>query len=157
LTRLRRALNRLLDVHARSPSAATQQWQSASLKGGKQWPINQRLDGPVFALSLQEISMRRPRWSRSRATLARLGGVSPRHLDRLFAQEFGRGFLETYRLIRLTHARRLLEQSSLSISSIAFATGFSSASHFSRACKAILGQPPGAFRRKRTGERSGFA
>lgn len=92
-----------------------------------------------------------------RATLARLGGVSPRHLDRLFAQELGRGFLETYRLIRLTHARRLLEQSSLSISGIAFATGFSSASHFSRACKAILGQPPSAFRRKGSGVLSEIA
>ncbi len=89
-----------------------------------------------------------------RATLARLAGVSPRHLDRLFAQELGRGFLETYRRIRLHHARRLLEQSPLSISAIAFATGFSSASHFSRACKTVLGQSPGAFRRKGMAARS---
>lgn len=83
-----------------------------------------------------------------RATLAQLGGISPRHLDRLFAERMNGSFLETYRMIRLRHAQRLLEQSPLSIAEIAFATGFSSASHFSRACKSMLGKSPGAFRLK---------
>jgi transcriptional regulator GlxA family with amidase domain len=84
----------------------------------------------------------------SRAALAQLAGISPRHLDRLFAAHTGSGFLDTYRTIRLRHAQRLLEQSPLSISEIAYATGFSSASHFSRALKATTGKPPGAFRLK---------
>lgn len=83
-----------------------------------------------------------------RATFAQLGGISVRHLDRLFTEHLGKSFLETYRLIRLRHAQNLLEQSALSISEIAFATGFSSASHLSRACKAVLGKSPGAFRLK---------
>lgn len=84
----------------------------------------------------------------SRAALAQLAGISPRHLDRLFASEIGKGLLDTYRAIRLRHAQRLLEQSPLSISEIAFATGFSSASHFSRAFRVMSGRPPGAFRLK---------
>ncbi|SEI21007.1 transcriptional regulator, AraC family with amidase-like domain [Rhizobium tibeticum] len=84
----------------------------------------------------------------SRTALAQLVGISTRHLDRLFTSETGISFLETYRSIRLRHAQRLLEQSPLSISEIAFATGFSSASHFSRALKSLTGKSPGNFRLK---------
>ncbi|MDK1385887.1 GlxA family transcriptional regulator [Sinorhizobium sp. 8-89] len=82
-----------------------------------------------------------------RAAMARFAGISPRHLDRLFAQHLRSGFLETYRQTRLRHARRLLEQSPLSISEIAFATGFSSPAHFSRAFKALFDRTPGECRR----------
>ncbi|MCM2292488.1 GlxA family transcriptional regulator [Allorhizobium sp. BGMRC 0089] len=78
----------------------------------------------------------------TRQAMARLAGVTPRHLDRLFSRHLGTTFLERYRDIRLTHARKLLEQSPLSISEIAFATGFSSASHFSRAFQARFGLQP---------------
>ncbi|MFC0220411.1 GlxA family transcriptional regulator [Pseudochelatococcus lubricantis] len=78
-----------------------------------------------------------------RDSMAVFAGISPRHLDRLFADHLGRGFLETYRTIRLQHARRLLQQSPLSISEIAFATGFSSAAHFSTAYRRLFAHPPG--------------
>lgn len=81
-----------------------------------------------------------------RRTMARLAGVSERHLDRLFNTQLPRGFVSTYRMVRLDHARKLLEQSPLSISEIAFATGFSSASHFSRAYKDHFGIRPGSAR-----------
>lgn len=82
-----------------------------------------------------------------RAAMAALVGISARHLDRLFAGQLGCGFLATYRQIRLNRARRLLEQSPLSISEIAFATGFSSAAHFSRAFAAAFGHSPQTARR----------
>ena len=82
----------------------------------------------------------------SRAAMARYAGVSPRHLDRLFAQT-GASYLAAYRRIRLDYADKLLRQSALSLSQIAFATGFSSASHFSRAYADAFGRPPGAARR----------
>ena len=82
-----------------------------------------------------------------RAAMARIAGVSPRHLDRLFAAHLGATFLDQYRLIRLQHARRLLEQSPLSISEIAIATGFSSGAHFSRAYRTRYGVTPGQTRR----------
>jgi transcriptional regulator GlxA family with amidase domain len=84
----------------------------------------------------------------SRSAMAAFAGVSTRHLDRLFATETGEGFLDTYRRIRLDHARRLLEQSPLSISEIAFATGFSSAAHFSRVHADAFGRTPREARQK---------
>lgn len=86
----------------------------------------------------------------SRAAMARLAGVSPRHLDRLFALHRGTTFGDDYRRIRLAHADRLLRQSALSIAEIAFATGFSSSGHFGRAYRALHGQTPSAARRGRT-------
>ena len=81
-----------------------------------------------------------------RRAMARLAGISIRHLDRLFAEHLPAGFLETYRNIRLDHAKKLLEQSPLTAAEIAFATGFSSAGHFSRAFKTRFAQTPNGFR-----------
>ncbi|WP_420410500.1 GlxA family transcriptional regulator [Hoeflea sp.] len=83
-----------------------------------------------------------------RTSMARLAGISVRHLDRLFATHLKAGFLDTYRRIRLDHARRLLEQSPLSVSEVAFATGFSSAGHFSRSFRELFGITPTAIRQK---------
>ncbi len=85
-----------------------------------------------------------------RATMARFAGTSARHLDRLFASHLGEGFLDTYRNIRLKHARRLIEQSPLSVTEVAFATGFSSAGHFSRAFSTLFGPSPTALRKAAT-------
>ncbi|NBB46869.1 helix-turn-helix domain-containing protein [Rhizobium sp. CRIBSB] len=84
-----------------------------------------------------------------RKSMARLAGISARHLDRLFAEHLGISFHDSYHRIRLDHARRLLEQSPLSISELAFATGFSSASHFSRAFKDHFGLTPKSARATR--------
>ncbi len=81
-----------------------------------------------------------------RRAMARLAGISIRHLDRLFAEHLPTGFLETYRNIRLDHAKKLLEQSPLTTAEIAFATGFSSAGHFSRAFKTRFAMTPSGFR-----------
>jgi transcriptional regulator GlxA family with amidase domain len=78
----------------------------------------------------------------SRATVARAAGVSQRQLDRLFAAHRGCGFLDDYHRLRLEHARRLLLQSALSVSEIAFATGYSSVSHFGRAFRRLFGVAP---------------
>jgi transcriptional regulator GlxA family with amidase domain len=84
----------------------------------------------------------------TRQSMARLSGISVRHLDRLFAQHLNAGFLQTYRNIRLAHARRLLEQSPLSVSEVAYATGFSSAGHFARCFRQTFGTTPTAMRIK---------
>jgi transcriptional regulator GlxA family with amidase domain len=82
-----------------------------------------------------------------RAAMARIAGVTPRHLDRLFAGHLGVGFLDQYRRIRLQHAHRLLTQSPLLVSEIAVATGFSSAGHFSRLFRDAYGCSPRDLRR----------
>jgi transcriptional regulator GlxA family with amidase domain len=101
--------------------------------------------GLLTVLQKMETTIERPL---SRKAMADLARVTPRHLDRLFQADLGAGFLETYRRIRLQHARRLLQQSPLSISEIAVACGFSGAGHFSRAFKAEFGATPAASRRR---------
>lgn len=96
-------------------------------------------------LEKMEVTVEKPL---PRAAMAAFAGISERHIDRLFANELGSGFLETYRTIRLSHARRLIEQSPLSISEIAFATGFSSAAHFSNVYGRAYGEAPRATRKK---------
>ncbi len=78
----------------------------------------------------------------SRASMARFVGVSERHLDRLFAERVGATFAGEYREMRLQHALELVQQSALRVSEIAFATGFSSAGHFSRRFKERFGERP---------------
>lgn len=87
-----------------------------------------------------------------RQTMAKLAGTSIRHLDRLFSTHLKSSFLATYLAIRLDHARRLLEQSPLSIAEVAFATGFSSPSHFTGHFKSRFGQTPNAVRHKISSE-----
>jgi len=97
----------------------------------------------VAVLEKMDATVERPL---DRAAMARLAGVSPRHLDRLFAQHMQTTFLAAYRGARLAQAHRLLLQSALSVSEIAFATGYSSAGHFARAYRAEFGRPPSSTR-----------
>ena len=83
--------------------------------------------------------------------------ISARHLDRLFKEHLKAGFLDTYRNIRLNHARRLLEQSPLSISEVAFATGFSSPGHFSRCFKQAFAAGPKELRTRFSSQSQGFS
>lgn len=78
----------------------------------------------------------------SRNAMAKFAGITPRHLDRLFSTHAETSFAAEYRRLRLDHARRLLQQSALSISEIAVSTGFSSAGHFSRLYKQAFGFSP---------------
>ncbi|MUZ74499.1 helix-turn-helix domain-containing protein [Agrobacterium vitis] len=81
-----------------------------------------------------------------REAMAQFLAISGRHLDRLFVQHLSDGFSQTYRRIRLNHARRLIEQSPLTIAEVALATGFCSTAHFSQVFKAYYGRPPSSVR-----------
>lgn len=76
------------------------------------------------------------------AEVCRHVGLSHRQLDRLFAQCVRKTPALYYRDIRLDRARGLVTQTDLSMSEIAFASGFSSQVHFSRAYKERFGLPP---------------
>ena len=67
-----------------------------------------------------------------RADLARLSGLSTRQLERLFRKYLERTPTRYYQELRLSRARRLLTQTSLSVLDVALACGFVSASHFSK-------------------------
>lgn len=77
-----------------------------------------------------------------RERLADLAGVSLRQLERSFQSELGRGVHEHYLVVRLSRSRQLLRETSLSILEVALATGFASASQFSRAFRRSFNSTP---------------
>lgn len=82
--------------------------------------------------------------------LADYVGLSRRRIERLFQSHLETTPSRYYLELRLTHARRLLLQSSLSISDITVACGFVSSTHFSHCFKEFFGVPPSQARLKRS-------
>ncbi|MBI5442464.1 MAG: DNA-3-methyladenine glycosylase 2 family protein [Deltaproteobacteria bacterium] len=80
------------------------------------------------------------------ALAARLG-VGERHLRRLFAEHLGASPVAIARTRRLHFARRLLDDTSLRMSDVALAAGYSSVRRFNEAMRAAFGVPPGQLRR----------
>ena len=80
------------------------------------------------------------------ADLANLVALSPSRLAHLFKEQMGTSIAATLLSLRLHHAARLLEFTSLPIYDIARQTGFQSPFHFSRQFKATYGQHPTAYR-----------
>jgi AraC family transcriptional regulator of adaptative response / DNA-3-methyladenine glycosylase II len=79
---------------------------------------------------------------------ARLG-VSPRHLRRLFTSVLGVTPDGLARSARAHFARRLLDDTDLAITDIAFAAGFGSLRQFNRACQDIFRASPRDLRARR--------
>jgi AraC family transcriptional regulator of adaptative response / DNA-3-methyladenine glycosylase II len=78
--------------------------------------------------------------------LARRLAVTERHLHRLVVAELGTGPLALARTVRLQTARRLLSETSVPITEIAFASGFSSVRQFNASFQEAYRQPPSALR-----------
>jgi AraC family carnitine catabolism transcriptional activator len=79
--------------------------------------------------------------------LAALGGISRRQLERLFKSQLGDSPKGYYLKLRLKQARRLLEESDMTVLQVGLACGFVSASHFSRAYRDHFGTAPREHRR----------
>lgn len=79
--------------------------------------------------------------------LARSLGVSGRHLHRALVDELGLSPVELAQTQRLAFAKRLLQDSSLGMTEIAFAAGFQSVRRFNSAFRARFAQAPSALRR----------
>ncbi len=77
---------------------------------------------------------------------ARLG-ISRRQLERLFAKHLGQSPKQVYFEMRLTHAHALISETGMSVTEIALASGFNSASHFARQFKQRFGASPHYFRK----------
>ncbi|MEK9752275.1 MAG: GlxA family transcriptional regulator, partial [Rhodospirillaceae bacterium] len=84
------------------------------------------------------------------ADLAVKVGLSTRQLERLFRTYLGVPPTRYYLRMRLERARFLLRQTSLPIFDVALATGFISASHFSKCFREQFGAPPSGERRRRS-------
>lgn len=80
------------------------------------------------------------------AQLAASVGVSERSLLRRFRATLNASPLQYYRALRLDMARRLLDNSDLSVTEIALACGFDSRASFTRAFKKSFGVPPSGHR-----------
>jgi AraC family transcriptional regulator, regulatory protein of adaptative response / DNA-3-methyladenine glycosylase II len=74
--------------------------------------------------------------------------VSERHLHRELVTEVGVGPLELARSRRAQTARLLIDQTDLSLTTIAFAAGFASIRQFNDTMQAAFGCAPSAFRRR---------
>lgn len=82
------------------------------------------------------------------AAVARRLNVTPRALERRFRIVLRRGPGATYRALRLNAARRLVEQTALSVSEIATRCGYEDASALTRAFRLEFGKTPRALRQQ---------
>ena len=78
--------------------------------------------------------------------LARIGGVSPRQVDRLFIRLFGESARACLRRLRLERAGRELRETSEPILAIALDAGFDSHESFTRSFSRHFGRNPSVFR-----------
>ncbi|HYC56399.1 MAG TPA: AlkA N-terminal domain-containing protein [Candidatus Binatia bacterium] len=91
------------------------------------------------------------------ADLAGRLGVSERHLRRLFDQHVGAAPNQIALTRRLHLARRLLDDSSLSVAEIALASGFGSIRRFNAAMQVAFGDTPSRLRQVATPRRAATA
>ena len=81
------------------------------------------------------------------ATLAAVAGLSMHHFAREFKQSLGVTPHHYLTQKRVERAQEMLVQTELSLSEIAYATGFSDQSHLARHFRHMLGTTPREFRR----------
>ena len=80
--------------------------------------------------------------------VARMVGISTRHLENQMQRHLRETPQQRYRLIRLRRGRELLLHSQLSITEVALATGFASVSTFSHSFRQSLGVSPRTYRER---------
>ena len=77
-------------------------------------------------------------------------GIGARHLSRLFRRHLGASPVQTAKTFRLQRAKRLLDDTDLQVTEIAYRAGFKSLRHFNAAFVDLYKQPPSGFRRRRS-------
>jgi transcriptional regulator GlxA family with amidase domain len=142
--------------HGHDLAAAVSEWflqtQIRSGSGPQKMSARERFNVSNAALlRVLEYMEARVETPANRRQLASVSGLSIRQLERLFARHLGSTLGEHYLRIRLERARILLRQTSQSVLAVAVATGFVTASHFSRAYRKCYGLAPS---RDRTTEQS---
>lgn len=75
-------------------------------------------------------------------------GVGARHLSRLFSKHIGASPTQTAKTFRLQKAKRMLDNSNLSITEIAYQAGFGSLRRFNAAFHDLYDRPPTQIRRQ---------
>ncbi len=100
----------------------------------------------LVALARMEATIERPL---DIGALSRHAGVTPRQLQRLFAHHLGTSPQAHYRSLRLKRARHLLLSTAEPVLEVALASGFVSASHFTKSYQHAFGRRPSDERRER--------
>lgn len=83
------------------------------------------------------------------ADAAAVAGYTPNYFNSCFRNQMGIPFGEYLRNMRLSYAENLLRASAMPVTEIAFESGFSSLSHFSRSFREKYGCAPQDYRRKK--------
>ncbi|TNJ43935.1 GlxA family transcriptional regulator [Phaeobacter sp. B1627] len=125
-------------LHVRSTSGAAPQKSTYAVAIGSR---NQRL---LSALQLMQDAIEEPL---SIAALCDRLDISRRQLERLFSRYLDQSPMHVYSDMRLSHAFALMNETSMSVTEIALASGFNSATHFSRQFKRKFGASPHFFRK----------
>ena len=87
---------------------------------------------------------------------ARLG-MGERHLRRLFDEHLGASPVAVAQTRRVQFAKRLLDETTIPMSQVAFASGFGSVRRFNAAMRKVYNRSPSELRRERAPRRSGRA
>ena len=86
----------------------------------------------------------------SREQVAKLLRITPQYVSNLCKKYSGKSFLELKLSYQFEYAKKLLQESSLTIKEIAFNSGFNSSNYFIRRFKSVYGVTPNTFRRNRS-------
>lgn len=95
--------------------------------------------GLVDCVELMEANIEQPLTTQE---LSEMIGISKRQLERLFRSHLDTTPTSYYQQLRLRAAKRLLEQTTMSVLDVALASGFSSAGHFSKRFRVLYGISP---------------
>jgi transcriptional regulator GlxA family with amidase domain len=125
-------------LHVRSGSQVVPQKSNYAVAIGSR---NQRL---LTALQLMQDSIEEPL---SIGELCEKLDISRRQLERLFSRYLNESPMHVYFDMRLSHAYALMNETAMSVTEIALASGFNSATHFSRQFKRKFGASPHFFRK----------
>jgi AraC family transcriptional regulator, carnitine catabolism transcriptional activator len=125
-------------LHVRSGSKMVSQKSNYAVAIGSR---NPRL---LMALQLMQDSIENPLTIEE---LCRELDISRRQLERLFARYLDQSPVQVYFDMRLSHANALMTETNMSVTEIALASGFNSATHFSRQFKRKFGTSPHFFRK----------
>ena len=105
-----------------------------------------RISHPKLIRAISEME-RNTEEALTRDEIADRVGLSRRQLERLFRRYLNTSPARYYLKIRLNRARTLLTQTTMPVTEVAFASGFTSASHFSKCYRDMFGRTPRAERR----------
>jgi transcriptional regulator GlxA family with amidase domain len=87
------------------------------------------------------------------ATLAAQASISPSHFFALFKRRIGCAPIDYFIRLRMQHARRLLDETSLSVKEVATILGYDDQFYFSRVFKAVNNVSPTHYRLSRSNQR----